>query len=625
MTEPKPQPTDDEEPQTGPRVIELEKFSAMDFEAPIASSDCVDCAKLGHLYGKAIPAEEEDANSETAEVFRLLGAVCQIHFKPNDRAEPYGPMTVFDGKRSIIPGDLKGKQNDVFAELAPKVQNPGLRARLADIAWYNDRKLVACAQQAISAYCESVQLVFDGKAQLYLEKQNAASRGACDFLRRACQIAAATGWKGLKAATPKTLIAAIEANAHQSEDCNGYLHIGELALDYGIVDPATVAKNAESLAVTNETAPHISQDLWELAARGYHQAKQPDESNRCMTSAAECYVTMAAAANYKGMTAASWLMDAIKGLRQIPNTKERRDELEGLLREAQASIADEMGTFSTEINIGDLVDHARDAVAGLTLAQALAKFANLERAPEPEALREEVQKRAAESPISSIIPMTIHDDDGKVVSKSPGLAIAGEDDETAIQHLIARNEGMRRQLAVSGMFEPARRLIMAEHPLDQTHFEPILAMSPLVPADRISLYAQGFARYFGGDLISAVHILVPQMENSLRYVLKQAGVDASKIQKDMTQENRTLPVMIDRDREALEEIFGEAIVFEIDNLFLFRGGPTLRHRVAHGMISGGECYSEDAVYACWFIFRLCCLPLFDHWQQVMDAMAELDR
>lgn len=609
-------------PEASLQIIDLGKFSSVDFEAPIAVAGNVDCMKLGHLFGKAFSAEKEVGNTDAAEVFQLLQSVCQIHFKPNDRAEPYGPMAVFDGKRSVIPSDLEGEQSDVFAELAPKIQNPGLRARLADIVWFNDRKQVASAQLAIGSYCESVQLVVDGKAQLYLEKQNAASHSACGKLRRACQIATATGWKEPEAAMLKTLITMIEASAHQTGDCSGHLHIGDLSLDYGIGDAVTIAKNAESLATIEKLDPHLSRELWELAARVYHQAKQPDENNRSAASAAECYVTMAAAANYKGMTAASWLMDAIKALQQVPKTKERREELEGLLREAQASIADEMGAVSTEIDISDLVDHARKSVADLTLAQALAEFASLDRSPQPQKLREDVEKQAAENPLSSIIPMTIHDDEGKVVSKSPGLALGEEKDDTAVLHLIARNEGMRRQIAVSGMFEPARRLIMSEHPLNQSHFEPIVAMSPFVPADRTDLYALGFARYFNGDFISALHILIPQLENSLRYVLKQAGVDASKIQNDMTQENRTLPIMLVKDREALEKIFCEAIVFEIDNLFLFKGGPTLRHQVAHGMISGGACYSPDAIYACWFIFRLCCLPLFRHWKQVMDAMAD---
>ena len=91
----------------------------------------------------------------------------------------------------------------------------------------------------------------------------------------------------------------------------------------------------------------------------------------------------------------------------------------------------------------------------------------------------------------------------------------------------------------------------------------------------------------------------------------------------MTQENRTLSVLLDKDRAALEKIFGPAIILEIENLFLFDGGPALRHQVAHGLLSAGACYDADAIYACWFIFRLCCLPLFEHWPEVTKAFANL--
>ena len=113
---------------------------------------------------------------------------------------------------------------------------------------------------------------------------------------------------------------------------------------------------------------------------------------------------------------------------------------------------------------------------------------------------------------------------------------------------------------------------------------------------------------------------VPQLEYSLRYVLEQAGVDSSHIKNDMTQENRTLSVMLEKDREILEKLFGSAIVFEIENIFDFRGGPSIRHQVAHGLISGNECHAPDSIYACWFIFRLCCLPIFPHWQQISDRL-----
>ncbi len=614
MTEKERKEPQDGDAQQSIKIVTKDDFAVVDCEAPIIDSNNVDCMSLGSLYQEAANDEKETGNETASRVFQLLQLVAQIHFKPNDSAEPYGPLMVSGHKRTDIPSDMKGDQSAVFAEIAADIKNPGLRARLSDIAWINDRKLADLARQAIRAYCEAVQLVRSGKAEFDFEEQSASSHSGCGMLRRACQIASATGWKEPEGSELKSLIRAVTSDTFDCKDCRGSLNIGELCLDIGIENPTTIAKNVETIASTESIHPNDSRLLWELAARGYHQSQKREESNRCLTSAAECYVTMASAADFKGMTASSWLMDAILALRKIPNTKERRQELEAKLRDAQVGIPDEMGEISTKIDLTDLVGHSRKYAAGLTLAQALAAFANLAESPEPKELRDTVHKQAKENPLSSIFAMSIHDDEGKVVAKSPGLTTGEEDNDMAVSHLISRNESLRRQLAVLGSIEPARCLINSEHSIEQRYFQPIVGMSPFIPGDRADLFALGFARFFNGDFISALHILVPQLENSLRYVLKQTGVDPTSIQDNMTQENRTLSTMLEKDREALDQIFGTATVFEIENIFDFRGGPMIRHQLAHGLVSGRACYEPDSIYACWFIFRLCCLPLFPHWQ-----------
>lgn len=614
-------PDEAEAQPSGIARVTAEDFTA-GCEAPIAASRKVDCKCLGSLYQEAAQEAEAAGDERAARVYRLLAAVTQIHFKPSDKAEPYGPMLVMGERRSLIPSDLRGTQSAVFAAVAPGISNPGLRARLADIAWLNDRKQAVMAQLAINSYCAVVQAVIDDKAEFYFEDAKATSHNGAQFLRRACQIANVTGWKEPEASTLKGMIATLSESAINERDARGFLIMGELDADYRITEPQLMAERAETLVQSAELDPDTARNMWELAARAHRQDGNDAKSNRCLTSAAECYVRMAEAASLKGMTASSWLMDAIKALRSIPGTKDRRAELEVKLREAQASIGDEMGSVSTQIDISDLVDHARKAVGGLTLAQALFEFANLERSPAPEQLREDAIKQAEENPLSSITPMSIHDDEGKVVAKSPGLG-GGDEDETAMRHQIARGEGFRRQIAVSGMIEPARRTIMAEHPLEERDLLPLAKFSPFVPPGYEHIFALGFARFFGGDYISALHILVPQLENSLRYVLKQAAIDTSSMQSDMTQKNRTLSVILGKDRTALEKIFGPAITLEIENLFDFEGGPSLRHQLAHGLLSAGECHSYDSIYACWFIFRLCCLPLFRHWQQVADAYGRM--
>jgi hypothetical protein len=607
--------------ETGQAIVSLAEFKSVDCEAPIVETRKVYASSLGPLYQKAAEVAKHSGNGVALRVYSLLSGVTQIHFKPNDRAEPFGPLVVMDGKRSVIPEDLRGEQSAVFAEIAATIKNPGLRARLADIAWYNDRKLSASAQLAISSYCDAVRLVMDSKAELFFDDEKATSHNAAEMLRRACQIANYTGWKDEPTAPLKTLIDRITQAAFDSGDANGYHTIGELNLDYEIVEAANVATQAEILAQTEGVHPETARHLWELAARAYRRSEFNDESNRCRIKAAECHVAMADAAG-SGMAAASWLMDAIKALRQVPGTKVRRQELEAKLREVQASISDEMGVISTGIDVTSLADHARKSVGGLTVAQALLEFARLDASPAPAKLREEALAQASENPLSSIVPMAIYDDEGKLVAKSPGLGGGTEAEETAIRHLILRNEGFRRQIGAVGLLETARRFITSEHPLHTRDFLPLAELSPFVPAGRENIFALGFARFFGGDFVSALHILVPQLENSLRYVLKQSAIDPSSIQSDMTQESRTISVMLDKDRAALERIFGEAIVFEIENLFDFRGGPGLRHELAHGLLSFDASSGPDAIYACWFMFRLTCLPLFRHWQVVTNVYAD---
>ena len=273
---------------------------------------------------------------------------------------------------------------------------------------------------------------------------------------------------------------------------------------------------------------------------------------------------------------------------------------------------DEMGVISTQLDRTEHVKHARKSVGGLTLAQALGTFAALAESPDPEELRAEARQIAAENPLSSIMPSTTVDEDGKVVAQSPGFIGGGDDADLALRHLIARNEGLRRQTHVQGRFEPARQFIHSKHPIDRCHLRPIVEMTPFVPADHVDLVTTGLARFFGGDFFSALHVLVPQLENSLRYIQKQAGVDPSAIRSHMTQEDRTLSEMLGKEREPLERILGPAIIFEIENLFDVRDGPALRHRLAHGLVSAGECYESDSIYACWLIYRLYCLPLFPH-------------
>ena len=610
--------SEDGESLASAMVVTHDEFAAVDVEAPVRGSNKVDCWSLGSIYAAA--ASEEHDNATAARVFRLLSDITNIHLKPGNQSEPYGPQFVMEGKRSIIPADLRGDQSTIIAEIVPAIHNPGLRARLADIVWYNDRKLAAMAPQAIDAYCEAVQFVLDGKAEFFKDDRRASDKQGCEMLRRACQVAHATGWKDPEASRLTALVEAVIQDAVNRQDHRGFSNSVEIGLQFGIGDPATIASNAEAFATSNEMDPHWSHDLWELAARAHHASEGHKERDRCRVGAAESFVAIADAAGGEGMVAASAFMDAIKALRRLPDTRDRRLELEERLRYAQSSVRDEMGVVSTQIDLTEHIQHARRTVGEVSLAQALATFARLTASPDPDELRDQARQQAEENVLSALMPTTVVDEDGMVAARSPGHLGGGSDEESALRLDIVRNEGLRRHIDVQGLIEPARQLIQSEHPIDQRDLRPIVEMTPFVPADRVDLIATGFVRFFNGDFFSALHILMPQLENTLRHILKFAGANPSTIKSDMTQESRTLSVLLTKEREGLEGILGSAIVFEIENLFHLRAGPSVRHQMAHGLISSGECYESDSIYACWFIFRFCFLPLFSNWENVAERL-----
>lgn len=190
---------------------------------------------------------------------------------------------------------------------------------------------------------------------------------------------------------------------------------------------------------------------------------------------------------------------------------------------------------------------------------------------------------------------------------------------------IAQSESHRRQIIVFGTLKPVRCLIQSETAVTPDDFMVICNYSPFVPEGYEAIFSLGFVRFFQGDMISAANILIPMLENSLRHVLKISGRDTSKIESDMTQEDSALSRLLDKEAERLEAIFGKAVIFEIDLLFNNRHGPRVRHEHAHGKLTAGNCYSDDVTYSCWFLYRLTCIPLFGHWEEVarhIDSMAK---
>jgi hypothetical protein len=144
------------------KVATPDDLRAVDFQEAIASIERADCMALFEAFAQEAHAAEQSGDEQKARVFGVLTSICGMHFKPEDRANPFGPMWVADGKRSAIPDDVRGRQCEALSTVISQIRHPGLRARLADVVWCNDRKAHETAQIAIAAYCETTTALNSG-------------------------------------------------------------------------------------------------------------------------------------------------------------------------------------------------------------------------------------------------------------------------------------------------------------------------------------------------------------------------------------------------------------------------------------------------------------------------------
>jgi hypothetical protein len=106
----------------------------------------------------------------------------------------------------------------------------------------------------------------------------------------------------------------------------------------------------------------------------------------------------------------------------------------------------------------------------------------------------------------------------------------------------------------------------------------------------------------------ASHLLTPQIENSLRYVLESHSVDVSNLMSDGTQPVKILGAIFSMPET--KQILGEALCFELRGCLIEKTGYDSRNRVAHGFVHEGECYSHAGVTVWWLVLRRCLTPVF---------------
>lgn len=133
----------------------------------------------------------------------------------------------------------------------------------------------------------------------------------------------------------------------------------------------------------------------------------------------------------------------------------------------------------------------------------------------------------------------------------------------------------------------------------------LIRHSPWIPTGHEEIISRGLVAGFHGDMLVASHLVPPQFEAMVPHVVEMAGGATSMFDPQGLQPEKSLNALLETDEA--KEIFGEAGLFELQDLFVDQLGSNLRNEVAHGLIEDENLFATDVLYAWWLLLRYCVL------------------
>ena len=328
------------------------------------------------------------------------------------------------------------------------------------------------------------------------------------------------------------------------------------------MDKRQAAVDLEAVADANPTlVPHAVQMALDYAGYLYGRTGDKESEQRCQLGAVHQLLRMRDQCHQAGAKA-SWVMDALMRLRLIavrtrPSSLEEQLEVE--LRRLQRASMREMTTFTVDVSDPAERDRILDLFVPMDLSTSLKSFSFLAMSPEIEDLKAAARARAEREPFSGMMGGKHVDDEGRTIVNTSDAG-SGEPPEDWYLRMISQAESHRRAEVVANSIDPVRMRISQSIAIEERHFRPIVGVSPFVSRLQAPLYALGFARFFQGDFASAAYLLIPQLEASLRHILKARGADPTRRRDDATEEDRSLDAIITKHRTDLTEMLGEPLL-----------------------------------------------------------------
>lgn len=561
------------------------------------------CFNYSQSFWKKVKEAEENGDDKLKLVFGVLIAITSPRLKSESKDEPFQSMNCID--------NIKQEHLTILKEWVEEISDCELKARIADICWIRNKKEYKLAQIAINSYLESAKLLEDPIEWTFL----------VDRVERAIRLARSANQK----TQADKIISYIEQTLLKYNGEDPFFlsaRLMEILQEFKKGDPSVYAPLAEKLASSSKKEHnwHKARIYWEIVIGWYRKSKNSVEEYKASVAYAKTYVKEAkdkikqVPPNYflasldlvhaieafrKTIEYLNNINDIDKKQKKIKKIKNLAEKLELKLVNYQQKSTQAMQSFSSEVDMTNSAEKTIDIIKGKTLHEAILTLAVSILRPTPFlTIKEQTEQQTNLRVFQQIFTPIYINEMGKTIGYNPSI----EDQTYELAVLY-------QQADAQGIIEPARYQILLEHHVKASDFIPIVTNNPFVPKGREEIYIRALYSGLIGDFLVAGHLLIPQIENSIRSCVKRQGAITSWLDNKI-QDEYIMSALFEKRKSEMEAIFGIDITFHLIALLNRKGfGSNLRNLMAHGLLSYPDFYSLNVVYLWWITLHLCCLPL----------------
>lgn len=297
----------------------------------------------------------------------------------------------------------------------------------------------------------------------------------------------------------------------------------------------------------------------------------------------------------------SIIQNAMNILNQINDneSKAERKKLAKSIEPVKVLSLQQMQCFSSgPFDISPAIESFEKQIDNLSFEEAISV---LMLHSNPISLQNSVKNLYERGSISNMFASNILDSKGRTICVVPSLIGASDEDK---MHCYEHEAMKHNQLMAQAFYSNYLKLFNKKYTVTKDNIRFILEDNLFVPEERIDSFITGIVAGFNFNFITALPVLMPQVENSIRLIAEELGAVVYKTADDGSVECLSFESVLDLPE--IKEAFEENFIFNLKVHYTSKYGFAMRNNVGHGLEDDGLLNSYNGLAVWWYTFRLCC-------------------